>query len=133
MRQAVPASASAARRHGLGHRIIHGTFLSGLSIWFIVGCASGPVPTQKIVDAGAAIRAAREVGAQDLPAAALHLKLAQDQLEAANKLVKDGENIRAALVLARSEVDAELAVALAREARQRGDAAKAAEKLKSIR
>jgi hypothetical protein len=109
-----------------------GATLLGVGL-LIAGCASGPIPTQKIADAGAAIRAAREVGAQDLPAAALHLKLAQDQLESANKLVKDGENIRATLILQRAEADAELAVALAREARQRSDAAQAREKLKSIR
>ena len=67
-----------------------------------------------------------------MPEAKLHLKLAQDQYDQAKKLVADGENNRAALVLMRAEADAELAHALAREYNLKVEAKQAEEKLRSI-
>jgi hypothetical protein len=62
------------------------------------------------------LRAARELGAASVPRAKLHLQLAQTQVTQARKLTEDGENERASLVLTRARADAELAVALVREA-----------------
>jgi hypothetical protein len=81
----------------------------------------------------AAIRAAGEVGASEDPKAALHLKLAQEQLDKAKKLMEDDENEQATQLLIRAEADAELARALAKEQSTRNEAdesLKALEKLK---
>ena len=80
-----------------------------------------------------AIRGAQEAGAQNVPAATLYLKLAEEEREKALALVKDDKNHRAEYMLARSEADAELAVALARAARAQAEAAKAAEQVQDLK
>jgi hypothetical protein len=67
------------------------------------------------------MRAARELGAQAVPRAQLHLRLAQEQVTQARKLAEDGENERAASLLTRARADAELALALSREATSQRD------------
>ncbi len=77
--------------------------------------ASFPAPTQRMADAQAAERSAREVGANNEPTAQLSLKLAQDQISSAQKVMLEGDNERADSLLIRAKADAELALALARE------------------
>jgi hypothetical protein len=77
--------------------------------------ASFPAPTQRMADAQAAERSAREVGANNEPTAQLSLKLAQDQIASAQKVMLEGDNERADSLLIRAKADAELALALARE------------------
>jgi hypothetical protein len=79
------------------------------------GCASAPEPTERLVGAQAALRAAEEVGAKRFPQAEYHVQLAREQLEHARKLIADGNNERAELILRRATSDAEVAVAVARE------------------
>jgi hypothetical protein len=79
------------------------------------GCASAPEPTERLVGAQAALRAAQEVGADRYPQAQYHAQLAKEQLEQARKLIADGDNERAELLLRRASADAEVAVAVARE------------------
>jgi hypothetical protein len=81
-----------------------------------MGCASAPAPTEQLASAEASVRAAHELGADSVPRAQLHLKLAQEQVTQARKLAQDGEQERANLVLTRARADAELALALTREA-----------------
>jgi regulator of protease activity HflC (stomatin/prohibitin superfamily) len=81
-----------------------------------LGCASAPPPTEQLASAEASMRAARELGATQVPRAQLHLRLAQEQVTQARKLAQDGENERAASLLNRAHADAELALALSREA-----------------
>ncbi|HEY4121837.1 MAG TPA: DUF4398 domain-containing protein [Byssovorax sp.] len=81
----------------------------------VVGCASMPAPTQRMADAEAATRSAKELGADAHPQAKLELKLADEQIAAAKRMVADGENERADLVLVRARADAELALALVKE------------------
>ena len=81
----------------------------------LVACGgSFPPPTQRMADAQAAERSARELGADAEPRAQLSLKLAQDQITAAEKAITDGDNQRADSLLIRAKADAELAVAQAR-------------------
>ena len=89
--------------------------------------------TQADVEAEAAIRAAQEVGAQGVPKAALHLKMARDDLDRAQRLIGQDENEEAKLVLERARVDAELAIALAKESALRAQAADALEKVKKLK
>ncbi len=63
----------------------------------------------------ATIRAAQEVGASEVPQAALHVQLAREQAEQAKGLLEQGERERAESLFARAQADADLALALARE------------------
>lgn len=88
----------------------------GLATPLVLACAgSFPPPTQRLADAQGAERSAREVGANDVPAAQLSLKLSQDQIAQAEKAMADDDNERADALLIRAKVDAELALAQARE------------------
>ena len=86
-----------------------------------LGCASAPPPTEQLASAEASMRAARELGAAQVPRAELHLRLAEEQLTKARKLAKDGDNAEAARLMERAHADAELALALSREATMHRD------------
>jgi len=86
-----------------------------------LGCGGAALPADKLTAAEASMRAAEEVGAKSVPRAELHLKLAQEQVEQARRLADDGDEERASQVLVRARADAELAVALAREAAAQKD------------
>lgn len=81
-----------------------------------VGCASQPAPRAEVASALAAVRGAEEAGALQHPQAALHVKLAEEQLRRAEQLMEDDKNARAQDLAVRAYQDAELAIALAREA-----------------
>ena len=100
----------------------------------LFACGSSlPPPSDRLASAEAAARSARELGADREPNAQLHLKLASEQIEQAKKLMADGDNKRADLILQRANSDAELAVMLAKEQSARAEADKAQEKVKSIK
>jgi len=91
-------------------------------------CGGAPLPSDHLVAAEAAIRGAREVGANATPPrAALHLQLAEEQVERAKRYISESQNERAELMLRQAQADAELAIALARndEMRKRLGAARA--------
>jgi len=88
--------------------------------------ATFPPPTQRMADAQSAERSARELGANNEPAAKLSLKLAQEQISQAKNAMGDGENERADSLLIRARADAELAVAQARAKGARVDRQEAA-------
>lgn len=92
-------------------------------------CASHPPPTDHLASAIAAIRGAQVAvaGAGRVPEAALHLKLAEEQVSEAREMIERGDNERADYMTLRAFNDAELALALAREqqARLAADAARA--------
>lgn len=107
-------------------RIVTTGFVAGFALTALA-CAGAPQPTERLASAQAAVRAAKEVGADNVPQAQLHTKLAEEQVIQANKLIEEGENERADMVLRRATADAELAVALARQAEsaRQADAAEA--------
>ena len=109
-------------------------FVAATTACLVVGCGSAPpVPADQITQTEGAIRAATEVGATSVPKAALHLKMAQDQLQTGKGLIAEDENDEARLVLDRARIDAELALALSKEATLRAEAAEAVEKAKKLR
>lgn len=67
------------------------------------------------------IRAAEEMGANQVPNAALHIQFAKDQLAKAQQLEKDGEKRRAQMMLLRAQADAELALALTRDSKTQAE------------
>lgn len=99
----------------------------------LAACAGAPPPNDRASSSEAAIRAAREVGAEQVPQAALHLKLAQEQLEKGKSLIKDSENEQASYTLLRAQADAELALALARENQTRTSAQSVIDKARALR
>jgi hypothetical protein len=106
--------------------------MMSLAILGLTGCASVPLPADRLKASETSIRGAEEVGALAVPAARLHLQLAKDETETAKKMAASGDK-RALLVLARAESDAELALGLAREVTVHNDALKATEDLKAIK
>ena len=108
--------------------------VAALAAGLSVACgAAAPVPQGQVTETQAAIRAAEEVGAPGVPKAALHLKMAKDQLQTAQALMAQSDNEQAKLTLDRARVDAELALALAREAAFREKAKEALDKIKKLR
>lgn len=97
-----------------------------------LGCGGTAVPTQKLTAAEASMRAAEEIGAKSVPKAELHLKLAQEQVEQARQLSDDGDNQRAAQLLSRAKADADLAIALAKDAAAKQDLKRANAQLQEV-
>lgn len=81
----------------------------------MLGCAHHPAPTDQVASSLAALRAAEEAGAKEIPEAALHMKLAEEQLKQANTLMEEDRNARAQDKAVRARNDAELALSLAHE------------------
>ena len=105
-----------------------------LSISALAGCGGSiPPPNDRLASAEAASRSARELGADKEPKAQLHLKLAEEQIAQAKKVMMEGDNKRADLILQRASSDAELAVMLAKENSANGEAAKAKEKVNQMK
>jgi hypothetical protein len=92
---------------------------------FIVGCGGSALPPAKAADTQASISAAAAVGAEQNPQAALHLKMARDQLKQAQSLLEDGKDEEARLVLERATADAEVALIITREAQASANVRKA--------
>ena len=106
--------------------------LIAISAIAALGCGGSPKPEARVASSQGAIRGAAEAGAEAVPRATLHMKLAQEQRDQALELIRNGDNHRAELLLARAEADAELALALAREAKARAEAEKVDEELDAI-
>jgi hypothetical protein len=94
------------------------------------GCASTPLKTDASTSG---IRAAEEVGAASVPQASLHLQLAKEELGRAKSLAADDQQDKANSMLARAEVDAELAVALSREDTEKAEARAAVDRVRQLR
>lgn len=86
------------------------------------GCATTQPPTEKMESSAASISGAEQAGAQDVPRAALHLQLANEQSAKAKALIASGgkDNMHAAArLLMRASADGDLAIALAEDDKDR--------------
>jgi hypothetical protein len=109
-------------------------FITALVIGAAACGGAAPVPLRgTLPQTQSAIRAAEEVGARSVPKAALHLKMAQDQLATAKALEADDEPAQAAVMFSRAEADAELALLLAREASLQAQAQEASKKVEQLK
>lgn len=97
-----------------------------------VGCGSAAMPTAKMTDAKSEIKAADAVGAAHVPQAALHLKLARDEVARAEAFLKQGDEEEAELMLDRARIDAELAMTLARSSQARAQASDASKRIDTL-
>jgi hypothetical protein len=89
--------------------------LAVLGVVLTAACASFPAPTDSLANAIASVRGAEEVGAADVPAAALQLQLAREEITKARALMAEGENEPAYYQALKATHDAELAIQLVRE------------------
>jgi len=105
----------------------------GASSVVLGACAASPVPADRLAQSQAAVRSAHEVGAENVPPAALHLKVANEELDLAKRLITDGDNKRAEYILLRAEADANAALALAREAAARDDAQRTIDQVQKLK
>lgn len=113
-------------------RVFVGSIITLFALLSACG-GSGPVPSTERTKALADVRAAEEVGAGQVPKAALHLKMARDQIATAERLIADEENEEAAMVLTRAQADAEVAIALAHENKLRQEAQEAQAKVELLK
>lgn len=96
------------------------------------GCAGPAVNHDVMGDTSAAIRGAQEARADDAPQAALHLELANEQLEQARAMAEDDPET-ANMLLERAHADAELAVALAHSHEMQEEASAAQLRIQELR
>lgn len=98
------------------------------------GCLfGGPVPADKLARSEAAVRGAEEIGAERHGIASRHLQTARASFKEGKKLVIDGDQERATMMLLRAEADAELAMNVTRESTALEDARKTREEIRTIR
>jgi hypothetical protein len=98
----------------------------------VVACGGSSLPPPQVADTQSSISAAAAVGAEQHPQAALHLKMARDQLRQAQALMSDGDSDEARLVLERAEADAQLALMITREAVASNNARKAQQDVQNL-
>lgn len=117
------------------HRVVVGLLagLVGGVAFGTLGCGGAAPPYHAQAQAMAAMRSAQEVGAEARPEAAYHLELASEQREDAERSIERGQMQRAERLLRQAEADAELAIALAREASMQREAAETRERIGEMR
>lgn len=102
-----------------------------LTAIMIVGCGSSKEIINKEASTSA-IRAAQEVGASEVPKAALYLQLAKEGLEKAEALAANGDKEQAESMLIRAQADAELAIVLSKGDADKTEAKQAFERVKKL-
>jgi len=106
--------------------------MTAVAILTLAACASVPVSPQRVQASEQAIQDAVSAGAGKDPASAKYLELARGDLAECKQLSKSGETARAEKMLDRSEADARLAAATARESAAKAEVKEAADILKAI-
>ncbi len=126
-----------AKNHSRGHRNPKETRMRHLSLastaLLIVACGGAAIPQEQLTSSKATISVAQAEGAQNEPQAQLHLKLAQEQVAKAEALIADGDNEEATQMIDRAQADADLAVALAKEAKSKKEAQDTIEQLERLK
>lgn len=109
------------------------TLLAACLSMSLLGCGTVLPPNEKLTEAEAAIRGAREIGAPEVPRASLHLRLAEEQLDKARNLMAREQHARAELALIRAQSDAELAIAVSREHQVKVEKDSAMDKVRKLK
>ena len=113
------------------NRLLHGAALAVI-MSLMSGCAQTPPPHTALTKAQSTVAAAEAKGAQQVPEASLYLKMAKDGIESAQVLMAEDKNKRAAAVLDRARLDAELSASLATEEQAKKQAQEQLERVKSL-
>jgi len=82
--------------------------------------------------AQADVKGAEVGGAAENPKAALHLKLAKDQIALAEKQISDGDNEEAKRLVASAKLDVDLQLARAKEVKAQEAASEASEQVGNL-
>jgi hypothetical protein len=82
----------------------------------VSACASSPPPKDRMAWAEATVREAKAAGAERVPSANAQLEYAKSEIRRARAFARADDNDRAESMLRRAAADAQLAVALVREA-----------------
>jgi hypothetical protein len=98
----------------------------------VAACGGSSLPPARVADTQSSISAAAAVGAEQNPQAALHLKMARDQLRQAQSLLDQGKDEEARLVLERATADADVALMITREAQASASMKKAQGDVESL-
>ena len=85
------------------------------SLSLFAACASSAPPKARMATAESSANAARQMGAEQVPNAAIELRRADDQIAYAHTLSKKGDNDTADIVAQRAAADADLAAAYVNE------------------
>jgi hypothetical protein len=107
--------------------------LSLVVVTAAVGCATAPIPSEKLAATEGAARAAEEFGANEHPEAQLYLKLAQEQLDEAKSRIERKDMDRVPALLARAQADAELALELSKSIEAKEEAERLAREVAGLR
>jgi hypothetical protein len=103
-----------------------------LSALALGACSSSHQLPANYAPTQAAISAADAVGAQNEPRAALHLKMARDQVVQAQSLANRGKDREASIMLDRARTDAEMALMVSREVQARSQAQEAKREVEGL-
>jgi hypothetical protein len=125
--------AGTTRRDRPGLQMTHTpqtSILALVALATLTACATAPLRSESTTSE---IRAAEEVGAPDVPNAALHLQLAKEELATAEALAAKGDEEKADSMLERAHADAELAVALSHHDTEKKDANAALARVRELR
>ncbi len=104
-----------------------------MSVVLLAGCGGAVAPQAELTDAKSAVSAAQAKGAKEVPKASLYLKMARDAIDTAEQLMEEEDYEQAKLVLTRAQKDAELALAVTKEAEMKEKAEKELERVKSLK
>jgi hypothetical protein len=102
-----------------------------LAALLVAGCASTKA-TKEFTQAKASIRAAEEIGADQEPQAAFYLAKAREKFQQGEQLIEENEGEEAVWTLEKAQADADLALAMAREATMRQEAEETRERIQSL-
>ena len=95
-------------------------------------CASTTIPRDKLAASQGSIRAAEEMGAEQVPQASLYLQYARVQAQEAQDLYKKGDDEHATALLMRAEADAKVSLAITRAEPLKVEADEAEKKLQDF-
>lgn len=111
----------------------HSGWVAMAALFLASACGGPPPPRDALTAAEASVKGAEVGGAPTEPKAALHLKLAKEQIAKAQALLEDGENEDAAWLIERAQADADLALVLAKAAQATLETTEAKEQIEDIK
>ncbi len=101
--------------HSISTQIMRSIGVTAVAVVFVAGCASIPAPTEQIAVSKAAVDSATSAGGNQF--APVQLQSALEKLNAAERAMAEGENLKARQLAEQAQVDAQLAAATARAAK----------------
>ncbi len=114
---------------------MNGTMMAGTGLVLcttLAACSSNKPPNTELTAAQSAVSAAEARGAQEVPQASLHLKMAKDAIGEAEEFMKNKDYEKAKAALERAHIDAQLAKSLATEEQIKEEAQEQIERVKSL-